>query len=149
MLGVMKMIGEKLKELRESLGLSRKAIAELINKDQTTYGKYELGKREPDSETLKKLADIFRVSVDELLGRQEMPKDKGNNEVELSEKDMKGIKRKAEFIKNSMMNSVGLAFDGQPEDEDTLKAVMTALEEGMILAKKEAKEKYTPKKYRK
>ena len=48
-----------------------------------------------------------------------------------------------------MMASVGLAFDGQIEDEETLGKVMAVIEESMLLAKREAKQKYTPKKYRK
>ena len=70
-------------------------------------------------------------------------------EAFLTEKDIREIKKKAEEIKKGLMASVALAFDGSPEDEETLAKVMEALEEGMMLAKKEAKEKYTPKKYRK
>lgn len=143
------MIGMKLKELRELNGFTRKYVADQIRIDQTTYGKYELNKREPDSETMKSLADFFGVSVDYLLGREIKTAEPVKKEIELSEKEMEEIKRKAEGIKVGMMAAVGLAFDGKPEDEDTLRAVLAALEEGMILAKKEAKEKYTPKKYRK
>lgn len=146
------MIGMRLRELREAKGLSRKAVAEKINIDQTTYGKYELNKREPDSETLKKLADFFEVTVDYLLGReiktQPDPKPP-KKEIVLSEKEMKDIKHKAENIAAGMMAAIGLAFDGKIEDDETLAKVMAALEEGSILAKKRAKEKYTPKKYRK
>lgn len=143
------MIGMRLKELRESKSFTRKYVADQIKIDQTTYGKYELNKREPDSETMKSLADFFGVSVDYLLGREIKTTVTEKKEVELSEKEMEEIRRKAEGIKVGMMAAVGLAFDGKPEDEETLRAVMAALEEGMILAKKEAKEKYTPKKYRK
>lgn len=139
---------EKLKELRIEKKFSQKDVAQSLGIDRTTYTKYETGKSEPDFETIKKLADFFGVSIDSLLGRDKKPKEE-TYQVTLTEKDMKEIKRKAEGIKVAMINAVGLAFDGKPEDEETLAAVMAALEEGMILAKKEAKEKYTPKKYRK
>lgn len=51
--------------------MTKKEVAELLKIDQSTYGKYELGKRQPDSEMLKKLADIFNTSVDYILGRTE------------------------------------------------------------------------------
>ncbi len=148
------MLGERLKELRESKNWTRKYVAEQLNIDQSTYGKYELNKREPDKETLTSLADFFNVSTDYLLGREnkvesESDNDEPDKKVYLSEKDLKEIKIKAEHIKSTLMGSVGLAFDGKPQDEATYTAVMAALEEGMMLAKKEAKEKYTPKKYRK
>ncbi|HBM81119.1 MAG TPA: transcriptional regulator [Clostridiaceae bacterium] len=147
------MIGKKLKELRESKGLTRKAVAKQINIDQTTYGKYELGKREPSFEIVKKLADFFQVSVDFLLDREKKYpayESKGKEyKVTLSKKDMKKIKEESLRLKNLMMSSIGFAFDGQIGDKDTLEKVMAALEEGITLAKKEAKEKYTPKKYRK
>ncbi len=144
------MLGYKLKQLRESKGITRKKVAEFLKIDQSTYGKYELNKRQPDSLTLKQLASYFGVSIDYLLNDKEDKKEVNQIEqLDLNSKDMKEIKQKAEHIKNSLMSAVGLAFDGKIEDEETLELVMKALEEGMILAKKEAKQKYTPKKYRK
>lgn len=40
---------------------------------QSTVGGWESGKREPNFETVQKLADYFNVSVDYLLGRDEAP----------------------------------------------------------------------------
>lgn len=63
------MFSTRLTQLREELGLTRKEVAEKLNIDQTTYGKYELSKRQPDYETLQRIASFFCVSVDYLLGR--------------------------------------------------------------------------------
>ena len=139
---------EKLKDLRTRKKLHQKDVAQSLGIDRTTYTKYETGKSEPDFETTQKLADFFGTSIDALLGRDEKPKEE-TYQVTLTEKDIKEIKRKAEGVKVAMINAVGMAFDGKPDDEETLAAVMAALEEGMMLAKKEAKEKYTPKKFRK
>lgn len=65
------MLNKRLEELRKKMKMTKKEVAGLLNIDQSTYGKYELGKREPDSEMLKKLADIFNTSVDYILGRTE------------------------------------------------------------------------------
>jgi transcriptional regulator with XRE-family HTH domain len=147
------MFKERIKRLREVKGLNKRQIASILNIDESTYGKYELGKREPDFETVQKLADFFDVSVDYLLGRETasiVAEPLPEYNASLTEKDLREVKKKAEAIKNGLMASVALAFDGDPEaDEETYAKVMQALEEGMKLAKKEAKEKYTPKKYRK
>jgi transcriptional regulator with XRE-family HTH domain len=63
------MLRYRLEELREKKGMTRKEMAKYLEIDQSTYGKYELGKREPDIETIEALADYFNVSVDYLLGR--------------------------------------------------------------------------------
>ena len=70
-------------------------------------------------------------------------------EPTLNKQDREELKRDAEYIKNAMMNVTGLAFNNKPQDDETLEKVIAALEEAMILARKEAQKKYTPKKYRK
>ena len=142
-----------LKELRLKAGKTQRNVAEYLNVTREAYTQYETGVRRPDYVTLKKLADFFGVSVDYLLGRETpsiVAEPLPEYNASLTEKDLREIKKKAEAIKNGLMASVALAFDGDPEaDEETYAKVMQALEEGMKLAKKEAKEKYTPKKYRK
>lgn len=64
----------RLKELRTSKKMYQKDLAEMLGVDRTTYAKYESGASEPNHETLLKLAEIFGVSVDYLLGRDEIKK---------------------------------------------------------------------------
>lgn len=59
----------RLKELCESKGLTQKEVAEIIGYSETSYARYENGKREPDISTLCKLAEYFNVTVDYLIGR--------------------------------------------------------------------------------
>lgn len=58
-----------LRKLREEKGLSQKDIAEHLGITRQAVAFYELGKREPDYQILRKLADYFGVSIDYLLGR--------------------------------------------------------------------------------
>ena len=60
---------ENLKEARLKSGLSQKDVAENIGVAKSTYSLYESGSREPNVNTIKKIADFFNVSVDYLLGR--------------------------------------------------------------------------------
>ena len=63
------MLGKRLEELRTEKRMTKKEVADYLQIDQSTYGKYELGKRQPDYETLDKLANLFNVSVDYILCR--------------------------------------------------------------------------------
>lgn len=46
-------------------------LAEYLNVKQTTYSKYELGKINIPVEVLIKLADLYDVSLDYIVGRSE------------------------------------------------------------------------------
>lgn len=75
--------------LRKAKKVTQKEMADFLKTTQTTYSRYELGTREPDIETLLKLADYFGVSVDYLLGKpQWTEEDKalgvGNHKTTLS-----------------------------------------------------------------
>ena len=61
------MLKDKLRHLRKYQELSQAEIAKKINVLQSTYSNYEQGIREPDIATIKKLANIFDVSIDYLL----------------------------------------------------------------------------------
>lgn len=58
---------QKLKELRIERGIQQKDLAAVLGIGANTLSQYENGKREPDNETLVRLADYFGVSVDYLL----------------------------------------------------------------------------------
>ena len=62
---------EKLRELRKLKNITMKKKKKKINVAESTISLYESGKREPDYQTLKKLADFFNVSIDYLIGRNE------------------------------------------------------------------------------
>jgi transcriptional regulator with XRE-family HTH domain len=64
------MLAKNLKKLRKQKKLSQEKLARLVNISYNTISKIEAGKaKNPTFETLLKLADIFEVSIDELVGR--------------------------------------------------------------------------------
>lgn len=64
--------GERLTNLRENRGWSKTYVAKAIGlSSMQTYANYEYGRREPDFNTINKLANLFNVSADYLLGRKE------------------------------------------------------------------------------
>lgn len=62
----------RLEELRKKNGLSQNELAEKLNMTQQRISAYEKGKREPDINTIKQLADFFGVSTDYLLGKTDI-----------------------------------------------------------------------------
>ena len=63
----------RLKELREQTGYSQYSFASVFGVAQSTVGGWEAGKREPNIDTLCRLAEFFNVSLDYLLGRVDNP----------------------------------------------------------------------------
>ncbi len=60
----------KIKELREESGMTQKELASRIGNLQRNVSNWENGISEPDCKTLIDIADVFDVSLDELLGRE-------------------------------------------------------------------------------
>jgi transcriptional regulator with XRE-family HTH domain len=67
----MSVLPERLKAARERLGLTQIELGRAIKLSHSTIGKYESGRRDPDSETLRGLCDTLGCSADYLLGRTE------------------------------------------------------------------------------
>ena len=59
---------ERIKELRLARNMTQKELADMLGVDRTAIVKYETGKNGPTSEILIKLAKIFNVSLEYLLG---------------------------------------------------------------------------------
>ena len=68
----MEIFQRRLKEERLVNVFTQRDMAERLNITQPSYIRYENGKAEPSLENLLKIAEIFDVSVDYLLGRAEI-----------------------------------------------------------------------------
>lgn len=64
----------RLKELRESRGISQLKLALDLELNQNSISRYETGTREADYATLIRIADYFDVSIDYLLERTDTPR---------------------------------------------------------------------------
>ncbi|MCI8621068.1 MAG: helix-turn-helix transcriptional regulator [Clostridia bacterium] len=64
----MKKFNERLRELREDSNLTQKNLAKELMIDQRSLSFYEIGKYEPNLDTLSKIVLFFNVSADYLLG---------------------------------------------------------------------------------
>jgi len=78
-----------IKAIRESKNLTQKDCADLLGITIRAWQTYEQGVSEPKQELLFKIADMFDVSLDYLLGREPAPDPFG--ELNLSEDDEKAV----------------------------------------------------------
>ena len=84
------MLGEKIKKYREKKKFTQGEVAEVLGVKPATISKYESGTLEPNIESLKKLAELFGISIDELLKEDESDVSKINVlEVLREQKEMK------------------------------------------------------------
>jgi len=66
------MLNERLRQLRNEAGLTQQEFADKLYISRDTYAQYEIDRRNPDYETLDKIAAYYKVSVDYLLGRSDV-----------------------------------------------------------------------------
>lgn len=60
----------RIKYLRENAELTQSDVAKIIGVTQSAYSLYENGLRDIPTDTLIKLADFYRCSIDYLLSRE-------------------------------------------------------------------------------
>ena len=65
------MLGEKIKLYREKKNMTQAEIAEVLGVKAATISKYESGTLEPNIESLKKISELFGISIDDLLKDEE------------------------------------------------------------------------------
>lgn len=107
------MFGQRIVELRKGQGLTQTELAKTIGISRSALSLYEIEKREPDFKTLKKMASLFDVSVDYLLGRTN-----ANDDIEQEEP----------FYTNSRERKL-IEFYREYEDNDFSEAIREGLKE--------------------
>lgn len=99
------------------------------------------GTEKPSADALEKMAVYFKMSIEEILGKEKTPV--------LTEKDKRDVARDVERFMGDLENSGDLMFDGVPMSEEAKAAMAAAMRIGLEEAKRRNKATYTPKKYRK
>lgn len=137
--------GQRLKELRTEKKMTQSDIGKLLNVSNVSVSGYENDTREPDQQSLKKLANYFNVSIDYLLGQSDK-----RHYYDLTEKDQKAIDAQLEEIVQGLSDKSGVSFlknNAELSDHDR-ELLIVSLRQSLALARQMAKKKFTPKKYR-
>ena len=136
-------VGQNIKKLRELRGMTQTELARLAGfQSRSSINKIESCERDVTQSKLVSIAAALRVPVGALFGDKpaEAYMDSG-----LSPREERDIERDLEDMMQSVA-SANFATKGAAEDNEALKA---ALRVAMSSAKRAAKKKYTPRKYRK
>ena len=96
-------IGNKIKQYREKNKMTQKDIAEILEVEAGTISKYESGMIEPNIESLKRLADTFHVTVDELIKEDEDKFDVSKINVLEVLREQKEMKLKGNLYHNTQI----------------------------------------------
>lgn len=114
----------RIKEIRQSRGISQATAARDLNLSQTVYNRYENGVREPSAIILSAIADYYGVTVDELLGRPAPDERKEKEDADVME-----IREQLRRDPNTRM-LFNAAKTATPEHIRAAAAMLKALEPG-------------------
>ena len=141
-------IGRKIRDARKNAGMTQVELAKATNLSRSYIGDIEKDRYNPSVSTLQAIAKATNVPVETLLGGASPAPpapQKSDGLPELNARDERDIERDLE----DMLHSVAQADYKAPGDEEDTEALRAALRVAMIQAKRTAKKKYTPRKYRK
>ena len=97
------MLGEKIKEYRESKKMTQKYIAEILEVEPGTISKYESGMIEPNIESIKRLAETFEITIDELLKNEDEKFDISKIDILECLKEQKEMQLKGNLYHNTQI----------------------------------------------
>lgn len=146
--------GGRIMDLRDKIKKLCKEKQISMNTLETTlgFGKgyiSKLGKSTPNASKIQQIADYFGVTIDYLMSG-ESKTEFISRSSELNLRDEKDIAKRLEAALNDLENSQdALMFSGEPLDDETRELLKASLENSIRIAKINAKQKFTPKKYRK
>lgn len=139
----MNSISTKIIELRESHGLSQAQLARKMGLNKNVMGRIEHGSRALRADEIVKLAKIFDVSTDFILGHQVSPTATG--ELIYQQKlarDHLDIAKKVQELIDLTENEPDLNFYGDPMSSEHRKLLANALEIGLQLSYKKAQQEH-------
>ena len=138
-------ISENIKLLREQYGLSQKELGQIAGVSDKAVSTWEQGIKEPRMGAIQKIADHFGIQKSNII------EDNGlqSQSVTLTPRDERQIAADLEKMLADLDSTNAMAaMGGTVEDDEDRELLKASLQATMRLAKKIAKEKYTPKKYR-
>ena len=140
-------IGHRIKSLRKYQGLTQKELAEKVHKSPQVISNGERGYT-PNitNEDIVNLATALNVKVSDIVSSSN--DDTHPDLPPLTPRDERNIAKEIEKILDGLDNSAALGGSIITDDED-LELLKSSLTQAVTLAKRVAKQKFTPKKYRK
>jgi transcriptional regulator with XRE-family HTH domain len=144
-----KSVGKIIFDRRTALSLTQKDVADYVGVSEATVSRWESGHIDNmRRDRIAKLAKVLQISPLVIMGVDDpappVPQ-KSDGLPELNARD----EREIELDLADMMHSVAMANYTAPGEKEDAEALEAALRFAMVQAKRMAKKKYTPRKYRK
>lgn len=98
-------LAENLKLLREKNKLSHQVVSQHLKITKAAYSKFETSGAEPTLKLLVKIADLYNVSIDELVGRQFTPNGKVIDQLLMKKEMTKEINILVKQMANEFIRS--------------------------------------------
>ena len=140
--------GEKIKTARLSMNLSQAELAQMTGISERSLYTYEQLGTLPRKNNIKKLADALNISVSYLLDDDTKHQNHIGEDMCIAESKEQFASKGAKEAQD-VLNRVSSLFAGGDLDEDAKDVFFQALMTVYMDSKKNAREKFTPKKYRK
>ena len=148
-LGNKEIMARNIKRYMQKMGISRKDFCERLGFAYSTVTDWLNAEQYPRIDKIEMMANFFGISKADLVeppaSAAPLAPQKSDGLPELNARDERDIERDLE----DMLHSVAQADYKAPGDEEDTEALRAALRVAMIQAKRTAKKKYTPRKYRK
>ena len=151
-------MGKKLRELRDARGLTQREVANAVGVTEATVSRWESGHiNNMRRDKIEGLAKVLHVSPLVIMGKDgDTPAPPAAQpptapyHPELTKRDERDIERRLDAIMNDLSPGSGLAFyDGKELTEKERDLLRISLKNSMELVRSMAKERFTPKKYKK
>lgn len=98
--------GNRIAKLRDERRLTQEELAGKVGITRAALSHYENNRREPDYDTIQKIADYFQVSIDYIMGR--------SSEPTLSDGKVHDFIEQVELSEQSALEKFELTIDGKP-----------------------------------
>ena len=131
---------DKVKILCKNKGVSQRKMEQDIGISNGASSKW--GTSSPSIEIVQKLSNYFGVSINYLVTNE------CNSDTMLNKRDENDIAKRLENTMADLDADEALMFSGEPLDDMTRELLKASLENSIRIAKINAKQKFTPKKYR-
>ena len=126
------MFADRLKELRKENNMTQVQLAETLGVSKGTVAMWEIGKREPNFETLDRLSDVFDKRIDYILGYSD---DASSPQLTEDEADQLVRWEVEDQFRETIMSYLSLDEYGKTAVESLIKAEkLRCLEQQSILS---------------
>lgn len=120
-------LGNRLKRAREKKGYSQRDVAKWLGITSSSLSNYERGDRDPDTTILVRLADLYEVTTDYLLGRDNI-----NIKVDIDPEKVETMSE-AQRLVDELVQSLNQALADGVLTEEQIKLSLDVARQTMLL----------------